>query len=293
MAADSLGIPSCAILPKHPVNRNHMINKSFILILCTILLSSCAVSKQRAEISAPELHCDADITVIQNEQLDISDYCIVSPDGSVISIQGEADTSAIGEHTLSVLITDSEHNNFTLEEIAYIVVKPVPECPENAVYDEETEKCACIEGYVDTGSGEMVVCELKAVCGEGYSYRESDNTCVKNKPASTPAPSKPSQTQTPSNGQSQPSPSQETTVPETTPEPPSQPAEPEPTPAPQPTAESQPTPPPSSSGSKTCVPAGNSQQALDDAYNACALECSGHGNCEVYWDGSAYVANWH
>ncbi len=268
-----------------------MINKSFILILCTILLSSCAVSKQRAEISAPELHCDADITIEQNEELDIGDYCTVIPEDSVISVQGEADTSFTGKHTLSVIVTDCKHNNFTLEEIAYIVVKPVPVCPENASYDEESESCICKEGYVDIGDGELI-CEPKAVCDAGYWYRESDNTCVKSNPSSTPAPSKPSQATFPNNEQSQPSP-QEKSTPEPVSEPPSQPIEPEPTPAPQPTAEIQPTPSPSTSGSRTCVPAGNSQQALDDAYNACALECSGHGNCEVYWDGSAYVANWH
>lgn len=158
-------------------------------LLLNLLISSCTTAGA-LRIEAPVLACQT-IAVDQGTNLNLLDYCSVAPETAIVDIKDEVDTEEIGIHTVNVIISDGIHNNFTMETITYEILKVIPECPENAAYDEELDACLCNEGYIDMGKDGEMACELKAVCDAGYYYRESDNTCVKRQSQTPSTPSTP------------------------------------------------------------------------------------------------------
>ncbi len=277
------------------------IYKTISLLICLIVLSSCARAAAE-EITYPVLNCRKDLTVVQGEDIDISAACTIEPADAIVSFQEEFDTSELGKHSISYIISDGIHNNFALEELTYEVVEPTITCGENEELDEESGMCICKEGFVNRSQDEdALMCEVKPVCEVGYHYDDKTNTCIRNSTASgnrplgssnqTTAPVATSETYSgsgsddsgsSSSGSSSPAASNPSPAPAPAPTP-----SPAPTPAPAPTPE----PSPSGSGSGSFAPNGNSQEALDDAYNQAVEATEGHDNCTVGWDeaSGAYV----
>lgn len=263
-------------------NMYDMKTRNLLSLLMLVLLSSCSLEKPQ-EVQPASIVCKNDIKVPQNQQIDINEYCIIEPENAVVSTNKELTSSDLGKYEVELLISDGKHNNFTTAIFEYEVIESIPTV-ENATYDESTKTYICNEGYVNMGKDGETICELITICEDGYKYDETTNSC-----SMVAIPSQTSQTQNSNSAvNSTPEQSQESGPPPQTPvqEPPTQ-SEPTPAPAPEPA------PAQSTSGSTSCTPAGNSQEALDEAYSACIAECSGHGNCQVSWNGSAYVAEWY
>lgn len=269
--------------------------KTISLLICLIVLSSCAKAAAE-EITYPVLNCRKDLTVVQGEDIDIFVACTIEPADAIISFQEEFDTSELGKHSISYIISDGLHNNFALEELTYEVVEPTVSCGENEELDEESGMCICKEGFVNRSQDEdALMCEVKPVCEVGYHYDDKTNTCIRNSTASgtrpsgasnpTSAPVATSDTQSDSGSDDLSSSSSGSSS--------SAPANPTPAPAPAPSPAPAPTPEPSpsGSGSGSFAPNGNSQEALDDAYNQAVEATEGHDNCTVGWDeaSGAYV----
>ena len=269
-----------------------MINKitKFITILAmTILLVSCSKPQEVEYIEPITIECNS-ISLDLGADFKLQDHCKILPETTLVSYQNEPEMQDLGTHTLRVILSDGKHNNLVIKDIDYEIVKPIPECPENSEYDEESEACICSQGYVNRNGEKLSpACELKAVCSYGYYYNEKTNSCYRRQTQQTVTQT-PSQESTASNTPSDSSSGSSSSGSST------QASNPEPTPQPQPTPTPEPQPDPQPSGgagSRTCSPSGNSQEALDAAYNACVAECGSHGNCSVYWDGSSYVASWN
>ncbi len=144
-----------------------------LLTISLLLVFTFGCQNKEVEIKykSPRIFC-TDIEYYSNENPNIMNYCTLEPANAVLILDGKL-TTDVGEHTVGYTISDGEHNNFTVGTLSYKVIKYIPPCPENATYNEETEKCECNSGYVSIHN----VCELKVTCGAGYQYNASTNTC--------------------------------------------------------------------------------------------------------------------
>ena len=231
-----------------------------------LILIGCTKPKEREVniTSAPTITCEDIVVSDREETLDLMKYCKLS-DGANLTLADTDIDMSIGEHEVSYTLNVEGKNAYSVGSIKYTVEKYVPKCSENSHYDEEKDTCVCDEGYVEEGRDEkdnqIVACKVKA------------------KPTPTPKPTQaPISTPTPNY-----------TQPVNTPQP-----TPVPTPIPTPVSTPKPTQQPQSSGgTHVCTPQVNSQEALDRAFNECVNICNSHPSCEVYYNGSAYVAEWH
>ena len=263
-----------------------------VIVLLILILTGC--SSKSVFVEPIKLNCKT-ISLMQYEDLKLQDYCQLPVD-STITLDGEFNTQDIGTHSLSYILSSKDKNDFSIGTIEYEITKYIPNCPKNSSVFEDEEGnviCKCDEDYVDMtseqdkGEVEKTVCELKAVCETGYDYDAKTNTCIKKQ--SKPVSNNSGASSTPANNENSGSDDNSGTyTPSPSPEP-----NPTPQPTPTPTPSPSPDPAPSSSGSQTCSPNGNSQSALDSAYSQCVSVCNAHGNCSVYWNGSAYVAEWN
>ena len=148
-----------------------------IITVCAILamlvsVSGCGRVAEAEQIPLPVLDCKKKISVEQGSDFKIDEYCTISPAEAKVSLMSEPNTEEIGLHTLSVLVSDGQHNNFLIKNLEYEVVKAIPECPDNSEWDEESESCKCVDGYKDMGEDGDVACEIIPVCEIGYRYDE-------------------------------------------------------------------------------------------------------------------------
>ena len=155
-----------------------------IITVCAVLamlvsVSGCGRVAEAEQIPLPVLDCKKKISVEQGSDFKIDEYCTISPAEATVSLMSEPDTEEIGLHTLSVLVSDGQHNNFLIKNLEYEVVKAIPECPDNSEWNEESESCKCVDGYKDMGEDGDVACEIVPVCEIGYRYDEKTNTCIK------------------------------------------------------------------------------------------------------------------
>lgn len=152
-----------------------MKKRRFLPLLTAVLLftlSGCnATVTEDEKLHSPRVFC-TEISYYNNEKPEIRKYCTLQPSDSVLSLSEELSTET-GSHTVSYVISDGQHNNFTTGTLNYTVQKYIPPCPDNATYNEETERCECNSGYVSIHGS----CELKVTCSSGYKYNESTNTC--------------------------------------------------------------------------------------------------------------------
>lgn len=232
----------------------------FALTVLIGVLGGCS-RKDDVVVAAPTLTC-TDIVVLENDTIDFKKYCAIAPADAVLTVN-EPDMT-VGEHTVGYTLRNPRTNGFTTGTITYTVNKYIPECPPNASYNEETEQCECNDRYTDREG----VCVLIPECGPGYQYNEETNSCDLI-PSSEPKP-KPTPTPTPT---------------------PNPKPEPSPSPAPSP----KPDPKPSQTTEKKEFKAkGNSQKALDAAYDACVLFCDDYGTCSCYVnaDKTGYIAEY-
>ena len=169
------------------------IKKLITVAMITLLISACSKTTEVEYIEPITIDCGNVISLDSGTKLNLFDHCKITPETTLISFQNEPEIDVVGKHTARIILSDGKHNNLVIKDIDYEILKPIPECPENATYDEESEKCICNEGYVNMGTEEECACELKAVCQYGYSYNAKTNTCYKKQTY------QPSQTQTVNN----------------------------------------------------------------------------------------------
>lgn len=109
--------------------------KQVVYGLCMILMlsgaSGCSSKKEKAEstaetaadVKSPDFSCDS-ISVEEGQKVNLKDYCKIPDD---LSVQvPEIDTSAAGEKTISVTVTDKK-GNITMRSVKVTVTpKPTP-----------------------------------------------------------------------------------------------------------------------------------------------------------------------